>query len=249
MVFDYARFDHTTSSDVFEYRMAAAKSDVLPTQHHATWRRAALLMLLTFGLAALATSDIMHAALIDLLTASDVVIAGHPILGAVLFVAFAAVSAMLAFVSVALVVPAAVFIWGEPLTILLLWIGWILGGGFSYYVGRFLGRAVVRWLTAEALLQRLEGSVGPKTPFGLVLLFQLALPSEIPGYVLGLVRYSFPKYLFALALVELLYSVAVVHLGAGFVAGHAGIVLATGAAMVAFYMLRRRMSWAARGSP
>ena len=92
MVFDYARFDHTTSSDVFEYRMAAAKSDVLPTQHHATWRRATLLMLLTFGLAALATSDIMHAALIDLLTASDVVIAGHPILGAVFFVAFAAVS-------------------------------------------------------------------------------------------------------------------------------------------------------------
>jgi uncharacterized membrane protein YdjX (TVP38/TMEM64 family) len=234
--------------------MADTKSDVLTTQRHTTWRRAALLMLLTFGLAALASSDTLHAALIDVLAASDAIIEGHPILGALLFVAFAAVSAMLAFVSVAVVVPVAVFTWGEPLTILLLWIGWILGGGLSYYVGRFLGRAVVKWLTAEALLQRLEGSMGPATPFGLVLLFQLALPSEIPGYLLGLVRYSFPKYLFALALVELLYSVAVVHLGAGFVAGRAGMVLATGAvivafSVVAFYLLRRRMSRAARGSP
>jgi uncharacterized membrane protein YdjX (TVP38/TMEM64 family) len=164
----------------------------------------------------------------------------------VLFIAWAAVSAMLAFASVAVLLPVAVFTWGEPLSILLLWIGWILGGACSYGVGRWFGRAMVKWLTAEALLYRIERHMGPTTPFGLVLLFQLALPSEIPGYVLGMVRYSFAKYLLALGLVELLYAVAVVHLGASFVERRAGIILATGAAVVllsvaASYLLRKKL--------
>ena len=204
-------------------------------------------MLLTMGLAALATSDDLHAALFAVFAASDTIIAGHPVLGVVFFVAWAALSAMLAFASAAVFLPLAVFTWGEPLSILLLWIGWTLGGACSYYVGRFLGRAVVKWLTAEALLHRLEGQLGPASPFGLVLLLQLALPSEIPGYLLGLVRYSFPRYLVALAMVELLFAVAMVHLGASFVERRAGIVLATGTAVTllsvtAFYLLRKRMS-------
>jgi uncharacterized membrane protein YdjX (TVP38/TMEM64 family) len=130
---------------------------------------------------------------------------------------------------------------------LLLWTGWILGGMCSYAIGRFLGRAAVKWLTAEGLLHRLEAHLGPATPFGLVLIFQLAVPSEIPGYVLGLVRYSFPRYLFALALVELLYAVAMVHMGASFVDRREGIILAIGAAIAlfsvaAFYLLRRKMA-------
>jgi uncharacterized membrane protein YdjX (TVP38/TMEM64 family) len=227
--------------------MAITNSGALPAQLHTTWRRAGILLLLTMGLAALATSDALHAALVDVLAASDTIVARHPVLGVVLFVAWAAVSAMLAFASTAVFLPVAVFTWGEPLSILLLWIGWTMGGACSYGVGRFLGRAVVKWLTAEAVLHRLEERIGPATPFGLVLLLQLALPSEIPGYLLGLVRYSFPKYLIVLALVELLFAVAMVHLGASFVERRAGIVLATGTAVVllsvtAFYLLRKRMS-------
>jgi uncharacterized membrane protein YdjX (TVP38/TMEM64 family) len=227
--------------------MAITNSGALPAQLHTTWRRAGILLLLTMGLAALATSDALHAALVDVLAASDTIVARHPVLGVVLFVAWAAVSAMLAFASTAVFLPVAVFTWGEPLSILLLWIGWTMGGACSYGVGRFLGRAVVKWLTAEAVLHRLEERIGPATPFGLVLLLQLALPSEIPGYLLGLVRYSFPKYLIVLALVELLFAVAMVHLGASFVERRAGIVLATGTAVVllsvtAFYVLRKKMS-------
>jgi len=204
-------------------------------------------MLLTIALAALASSNALHAALIDVLVASEGVINHHPVLGALLFVVFAAVSAMFAFVSVAVFLPVAVFAWGEPLSIVLLWFGWILGGACSYGVGRYLGRAVVRWLTAEGLLHRLERHVGPHSAFGLILIFQLALPSEIPGYVLGLVRYSFPKYLLALGLVELLYTVAVVHLGASFIERRAGVVLGVGIVLVlfsvtAFYVLRKKLS-------
>jgi uncharacterized membrane protein YdjX (TVP38/TMEM64 family) len=203
-------------------------------------------VLLAISLAALASSRAVHAALIEVLAASNAIIATHPVLGAMLFVALAALSAMLAFASVGPILPVAVYSWGESLSILLLWIGWILGGALSFMVGRYLGRPVVRWLTAEALLNRVEKHLGPTTPFSLVLLFQFALPSEIPGYVLGLVRYSFIKYLLALGLVELLYAVLMVEMGAGFVEQRAGVVLFTGImaallSITAFAVLRRKM--------
>ena len=204
-----------------------------PAQHAVVWRRAAILALLCIALAAIAASDILHAALLELLAASKAVIVQHPVQGALLFVLLAAASAMFAFVSMAIVAPVAVFAWGEPLSMLLLWIGWILGGVAAYGVARFLGRAVVRWLTANAALRRLEKRVHRDAPFGLVLLFQLALPSEIPGYVLGLVRYRFPLYLLALALGELPYAIATVYLGSSFVQAQSFVVLAVGLALAA----------------
>lgn len=219
--------------------------EALPVQRYVVWRRAAVLLLLTILLAALALSDALHAALIKVLAESDVIVARHPVLGVALFVAFTAASAMLAFVSAAVLLPVAVFTWGETTSILLLWCGWTLGGACSYAIGRFLGREVVKWLTAEALLRRLERRLGPSTPLGLVLLFQLALPSEIPGYVLGLVRYGFARYLMVLALVELVYAAAMVELGASFLQRRTGTIIAVGTAVVllsvsAFSWLRKK---------
>lgn len=218
----------------------------LPVQRYAVWRRAAILLLLTILLAVLALSDALHSALIEVLAAGDAIISRHPVLGALVFVVFTAVSAMLAFVSAAVLLPVAVFTWGETTSILLLWCGWTLGGACSYAIGRFLGRKVVRWLTAEALLRRLERRLGPSTSLGMVLLFQVAMPSEIPGYVLGLVRYGFARYLAALALVEMVYAVAMVELGAGFLERRTGVIMAVGIAVallsvVAFNRLRRKM--------
>jgi uncharacterized membrane protein YdjX (TVP38/TMEM64 family) len=221
-------------------------SDAFPVPPRTAWRGAALIALLTTGLVVLAASDTVHAAVTQVLAASQAVIAGHPVLGLLLFVALAALTAMLAFASVAVLLPVAVFTWGEPMSILLLWTGWLLGGICTYMAGRLFGRKLVGWLAAETLLQRLERRMGPATPFSVVLLFQLALPSEIPGYVLGLVRYSLPRYLLALGVVELLYAGAAVHLGASFVERRAGMVLATGIAIAllsvaAFYLLRRKV--------
>jgi uncharacterized membrane protein YdjX (TVP38/TMEM64 family) len=219
----------------------------LPAQHRLVWRRAAILALACVALAAAASSDALHAALLDVLDASEAIIAHSPIIGATLFIVFAAVSAMLAFVSIAFIVPVAVYAWGEPLSLLFLWVGWILGGCLTYCTGRYLGRAVVRWLMADAALHRVEYRVQQGSPFGLVLLFQLALPSEIPGYLLGLVRYSFPKYLLALGLAEFPYTVGTIYLGASFVEGRSGTVLGVGIAIVAlsvaaFYIMRRKLA-------
>ena len=202
--------------------------------------------MLCLALAAVAASGTLHAALLDVLAASRDVIVEFPVLGALLFVLLAAVSAMFAFVSIAILVPVAVYVWGEPLSMLLLWVGWIMGGGAAYGIARLLGRRVVHWLTAASALNRLEHRLRPDTPFSLILLFQLGLPSEIPGYVLGLVQYPFGRYLLALAIVEVPYTIATIYLGAGVVGAKGGLVLAIGLSAVvlsvgAFYLLRKRM--------
>ena len=112
---------------------------------YTVWRRAAILLLATMGLALLALSDPLHSALIEVLAAGDAIISRDPAVGALVFVLFTAASAMLAFVSAAILLPVAVFTWGETTSILLLWIGWTLGGACSYAIGRFLGREVVKW--------------------------------------------------------------------------------------------------------
>lgn len=219
----------------------------LPLQRGQVWRRAIVLGLLCVGLALLANSDALHGALMELLEVCQQMIADNPITGAVLFVGFAALSAMLAFVSVAVIVPVAVYTWGEPFSALLLWSGWLLGGVIAYSVGRFLGRPIVAWLSANAGLRQLEHYLRRDSAFFLVLLFQLALPSEIPGYLLGVTRYHPGRYLLSLGLAELPYALLTIHLGASFVERHSGVVLWFGLLLLAlsisaFILLRKHIT-------
>lgn len=216
------------------------------THHAAVYKRAAILLTLCIVLAGVASSSALHAALLGVLAATEDIIGRHAVAGASTFVVLAAVSAMFTFVSIAVIVPAAVFAWGAPASIALLWLGWMLGGIATYSIGKFLGRPVVRWLTASEALRRLESRIPGNAPVSLILLLQLALPSEIPGYVLGLVRYPAGRYALALGLAELPYAVGTVYLGASFVEGRSGTILITGAlialfSLVTFYALRRAL--------
>jgi uncharacterized membrane protein YdjX (TVP38/TMEM64 family) len=58
------------------------------------------------------------------------------------------------------------------------------------------------------------------------------VPSEIPGYVLGILRYRFLLYLTALAITELPYAVAVVYLGESFLEGEAIVFVILGVAVI-----------------
>jgi uncharacterized membrane protein YdjX (TVP38/TMEM64 family) len=213
----------------------------------AAGRRTVLFAGLCVVLAALASSSVTHEALLHALAATQSVIEQHTLLGVVTFVVLAALSATVAFASVAVIVPAAVFAWGAPVSIGLLWLGWILGGAATYAIGRYLGRQAARWPTAERALLKLEAHLAADTPLWLITLLQLALPSELPGYVLGLVRYPIARYLIALAVAELPFTVATVYLGNSFVEGRSGLILAIGASIAfgsvcAAYALRRVMS-------
>jgi uncharacterized membrane protein YdjX (TVP38/TMEM64 family) len=202
-------------------------------------------VLLAVGLALIASSD-LHAWLIGLLPTAEAMIRARPILGALVFVVAAALSAMLAFVSSAVIVPVGIYVWGKAISMLLLWVGWILGGVCAYTIGRYLGRPVVNALASGPLLERYEHSISRRAPFGFVLMFQTALPSEIPGYLLGLARYHFWKYLAALALAELPYTVATIYLGASFIERRMYMLVGVAAAVGCFsawslYSLHRRI--------
>lgn len=207
---------------------------------HRAWRRGAVLVLACVILALVGTSDDLHRSLLSVLDAASKLIAERPILGAILFVLLSALSAMLAFVSSAVLVPVALYAWGETVCALLLWLGWILGGATAYTLGRWLGRPVVRWLLPTETLDRYEDRLSTETPFGLIVLLQLALPSEVPGYLLGLVRYPLWRYLLALGLAELPYAVGTVYLGESFLERRLVLLLALGVAGAVFMFLAVR---------
>jgi uncharacterized membrane protein YdjX (TVP38/TMEM64 family) len=90
--------------------------------------------------------------------------------------------------------------------------------------------------------ERISSSAG----FLTILLFQLGLPSEIPGYVLGAIRYRFLTYLAALAIAELPFAVGAVYLGEGFLQRDYVLLIGVGIAAVAlsafaFRHLHRRL--------
>ena len=176
-----------------------------------------------------------------LLEAVQAQVEDHPVRGAVLFVLYAvlyaALGAMLAFVSSSVLVPVAIYAWGQQMAFLLLWIGWLVGGMASYGIGRFLGRWMLRGLTPAGQIVAYERRIGAKAGFPLVFLFQLAMPSEIPGYVLGLLRYAFALYVLILALAELPYAIGVTYLGGALMSGQMirfALVAPAGIALLAY---------------
>lgn len=95
-------------------------------------------------------------------------------------------------------------------------------------------------------IARFEGRITANASMSLIILFQLALPSEIPGYVLGAARCRFTKYLLALAFAELPFAFGAVYLGDSFLrrdyALLAGIRIAGAVlSVIAIYALSRRI--------
>jgi uncharacterized membrane protein YdjX (TVP38/TMEM64 family) len=148
------------------------------------------------------------------------------------FVLIAMLSAMLAFFSSAVFVPVAVYTWGVGVTLILLWAGWLLGGVVSFCIGRFLGRRVAAILIGEEKIAGWQSQLTQRSRFVHILLFQAVVPSEIPGYVLGILRYRFSLYLAALAITELPYVLGVIYLGESFLRGEGTIIIVLGIAVV-----------------
>lgn len=191
--------------------------------------RAIFLVVLVAGLVALAWSEPVHRAVILVFEVARGIMQEHPVAGPLLFVILSALSAMLAFFSSAVLVPAAVYAWGPVASVALLWAGWMLGGVLSYALAYRFGQRALRWAAPGKSFSRYEHQLRRTASFGSIVLFQLALPSEIPGFVLGLVRYPIGRYLFALALVELPYAVGTTLLGVGFVSRRIGLLVSLGA--------------------
>ncbi len=165
----------------------------------------------------------------------------HPVLGPAMFVLLAALSAVLAFFSSAIVVPAAVYAWGRPATACLLWLGWWLGGVVTYALGRGLRAPAIRALAQAPALEKHLPRLPDRLDWPMVLLMQLALPSEVPGYLCGMMKVRFAVYASALALAELPYAAGAVLAGDSIVHGRATWLLALGAAAALAMALAYRL--------
>lgn len=212
---------------------------------HLAYRRHILFLAIIIIVAGFITSsDVLHTKSAEIITASEAIISRSPVLGMLLFVLLAMISAMLAFFSSAILVPIGVYTWGSITCLVLLWVGWLLGGVTAFCIGRYFGRPVASKLIGEAKISHFEKQLGRHARFIHILLFQAALPSEVPGYVLGALRYRFSLFLLALAIVELPYALGTVYLGTRFLErdvvpllliGFGGVLACT----FAYYFYRR----------
>lgn len=196
-------------------------------------RRVAVLVAVLVIAVLLSWSDMVHSWILALIAVAEPVIAQHLIVGAVVFVALSALSAMLLFFSSVLIVPVGIQAWGEVSCFFLLWGGWLLGGVITYSIGRWFGRAGIERMVSKKVLAQYEEHVSLDTEsFMTALLIQLALPSDVAGYLFGLIGFPARRYFGALALAELPYALGTVYLGAAFVERQYSVLLAVGKSVV-----------------
>ena len=133
------------------------------------------------------------------------------LLGASAFVGLAALSAFLSPFSSVPIVPAAVLLFGTWQTFVLLLSGWALGGIVGYGIGRYLGAPILGKFIFFKKINGYLNELPDQKEFGIILLFRLALPAEIPGYVLGILRFSFWKYILITLLAEAPFALITVY--------------------------------------
>ena len=198
-----------------------------------------MLLLVFAALAALLSIDALYALLQRLLSAAEPLISAHPGWGALIFVLLSALSAMLAFLSSAVLVPVAVDSWGKPVTVVLLWLGWLIGGLCAYSIGRSLGRPLLRTIGSEKVSAFYQQRLSARVGLPVVLLLQLGLPSEIPGYLCGLLRVRLRIYVTALALAEVPFAIGTVWVGESILQREGGWLVGLGvaAALISGYAL------------
>lgn len=170
----------------------------------------------------------------------------HKILGVLVFLGLAAVSALFSPFSSAPLIPAGVVIWGGNIVFFLLAIGWLIGDLTAYLIGRFARRAVISRFVPQEKLDYYKEMISQKARFWFVLLFRFALPSEITGYALGIIHYHFGKYLLATVLVEIPFAFLTVYSGEAFVKGNVLLFIslvsfAAAAVYLTLYYFRKKL--------
>ena len=197
-------------------------------------RRAGILIVVLFATGLLALSDTVHQQIVSGIALVEPVIAQHPVLGALIFMGLAALSAMLVFFSGVLLVPIGVQVWGETGCFVMLWSGWCLGGLVTYAIGRRLKRPAVQRMLSGGMIDRYESRIPEGGSFVTAVLVQLAVPSDVSGYFFGLLGYPLRVYFGALMLTEIPYALGTVFLGSAFIQKQYVLLLsASGVAFVA----------------
>lgn len=177
-------------------------------------------------------------------SAVEAYITEHQILGIGAFTGLAALSAMLSPFSSVPLVPFAVAIWGKALTLLFLLSGWLLGGALTYVIGRYAFYALLGHLIPFEKIEAYRKKIPPDSEFLIVVFFRVISPADLPGYVLGSVRYNFGKYMLATLIAETFLAVVTVFASQAFIAQNPvelilWVLGATALVISAIYLFRK----------
>lgn len=172
--------------------------------------------------------------------------AGHQTLGIFVFMALAGVSAMLSPFSSVPLIPVAIMLWGSTWTTVFLVAGWLGGHVITYTIGYYAGYPVAKKFIALETVEQYSHRFSKRSEFLLVLLFRFASPAEVPGYVLGAVRYGFVKYFLATFIAEFPFAVITVYASEALIDRRPLIVagaIAGGTAFLAgaFYLFKKQI--------
>lgn len=107
-------------------------------------------------------------------------------------------------------VPIAMLIWGPLITTMLLLAGWLMGGIFSYIIGRYFGYEVISFFIPKERINEWGRVVKENMNFLTGLLVRLTFPAEL-GYAFGIIHFPFFSYLFITFLSELPFAIISVY--------------------------------------
>ena len=151
--------------------------------------------------------------------------------GMAVFILLAALSAMLSPFSSAPLIPIALVIWGPVLTAIMLLAGWTIGGMLAYFIGWKFGYAIAIKFVAREKIDKWSMVIKNKFSIFLLFVFRLMTPSET-GYVFGVFRYPFWKYLLITFLSELPYAFGLSFAGEAIISREHEILVALGIASI-----------------
>ncbi len=162
----------------------------------------------------------------------------RPLTAVFLFVGLAAASATLSPFSSFPLVPPAILIWGEALTFSLLLSGWLLGGVITYLIGYYGANPVLRkFIDIESRVKYYQNKISHRAEFWLIFLFRLAMPAEIPGYVLGAIRYNFLKYFIATFLSETVFALITIYGSRAIIEKQLDVLVLLGGFILVFFLV------------
>jgi len=222
-------------------RASTAAAKLAPVIQDPVRRHALLVAVIVGAVALLWLSASLQAAFIEALQLTKDYIARHPVASRLAFVALAAFSAMLVLFSSVALVPVAVYAWGQGETLLLLLGGWFSGASLAYFIGHRFGRRVTEYFVAARTLDRYGHLLSVKMSVAEVAMLKLALPSEMPSFALGIIRYPLPKFVPVLLASELPFALWAVYLSAALIEDRRAaflLVLLAGFALVAIVTRR-----------
>ena len=96
------------------------------------------------------------------------------------------------------------------MTLLYVMSGSLLGASVAYIIGAQAIYRLMKWFVPAKKIKKYRDVINDRSSFLVIELFFLAMPAEIPGYVLGAGKYTYWKFILAAAIAYLLLVVVTV---------------------------------------